>query len=82
MTTAIDPSFADLAHAKIDALLGEARGRALFDEVLRDAGLTEIRHAFDLLDFGEELQKRGGVEGAVGSILSFQAMMRGAKRRR
>ena len=82
MTTPIDPSFAELAHLKIETLLGEARGRALFDVVLREARLTEISDAVDLLDFGEALQKRGGVEGAVGSILRFQALLRGAKSRR
>jgi len=76
-----DRALTDLAVGKIDALLGAERGRVLFDGVLKEAGLKEIRHARDLLSFGEALQKHGGVEGAVGSILSFQALLRGATRR-
>ena len=77
----MDRALTDLALAKIDGLLGKERGRVLFGAVLKEAGLTEIRHAADLLDFGEALQRHGGVEGAVGSILSFQALLRGAKHR-
>jgi hypothetical protein len=81
VSESINRELTDLAVGKIDALLGAARGRVLFDLVLKETGLTAIRHARDLLNFGETLQKHGGVEGAVGSILSFQALLRGAKRR-
>lgn len=70
--------FADLALEKLDRVLGPARGRLVFDEVLAGGDLKEIRTANDLYRFGELLQKRVGFESAVGALLTVAALLRGA----
>jgi hypothetical protein len=76
----MDQALTDLALEKLGALLGAERARVVFQEVLTEARLEEIGRAQDLLTFGDTLKSRGGVEGAVGSILGFQALLRGAGR--
>jgi hypothetical protein len=65
---------------KIGSLLGKERAEVVFREVLAEARIQEIRSSQDLFAFSEAMQRRGGVEGAVGSILGFQALLRGAVR--
>ena len=76
----IDQALTDLALEKLGALLGPERARVVFGEVMAEARLTQSARAQNLLTFAEALQQRGGVEGAVGSILGFQALLRGATR--
>ena len=78
----MDPSLTDLALEKLTRVLGPERGRVVFRDGLEEARLQRIGSAQDLLTFADALQRRGGVEGAVGSILGFQALLRGAARPR
>ena len=71
-------SFADLALEKLGRVLGPARGRLVFDEVLAAGDIKEIHTANDLYRFGELLQKRVGFESAVGALLTVAALLRGA----
>jgi hypothetical protein len=76
----MDQALTDLALGKIGALLGPERAETVLRQVLEEARIREIKHAQDLFAVGEALQRRGGVEGAIGSILGFQALLRGAVR--
>lgn len=78
----MEPSFTDLALEKLTTVLGPDRGRTVFDESLAETRMAEILSAQDLLTLADAIQRRGGVEGAVGSILGFQALLRGAGRPR
>lgn len=69
--------FHDLALTKMTRILGEKRARAIMGELLAMLGL-ELRDADELLHFATELSKLGGFEGAVGAMLSVQAVMHGA----
>lgn len=67
-----------LALDKLQRVLGEAQGRRVFAETLGLARLTELRTPNDLHAFGEQLTRRGGMEAAVGSLLTVAAIVRGA----
>lgn len=71
-------SLGELALSKLTRVLGEARGRRVYDETLSDAGLADIETADDLYRFGEALAKRQGFESAVGAMLGVAAVLRGA----
>lgn len=71
--------FGQLALEKMTRVLGEARARQLFDDICSEIGLNGISSADDLLAFARVLSDRGAFEGAVGALLSVQAVMRGAK---
>lgn len=71
--------FGQLALEKMTRVLGEARARQLFDEICTEIGLNGISDADDLLAFARALSGRGAFEGAVGAMLSVQAVMKGAK---
>ncbi len=72
-------SFAELARAKLARVLGPERGAKIYAEVLAELGLDDLRTADDLHAFGERLSSRRGFEAAVGSLLSVDAILRGAK---
>lgn len=74
-----DPEFSNLALEKMERVLGGARATHLFSEILTEIGLEELSSADDLLLFSRALSGRGAFEGAVGAMLSVQAVMRGAK---
>ena len=74
-----DLEFSKLAQEKMARVLGQARATALFAEILAEIGLASIASADDLLLFARALSDRGAFEGAVGAMLSVQAVMRGAK---
>lgn len=69
--------FRELALTKMTRILGEKRARRLVTEILASLGI-ELRDADELLRFSNELSKLGGFEGAVGAMLSVQAVMHGA----
>ncbi len=69
--------FHELALTKMTRILGEQRARRLMNQILASLGV-ELRDADELLQFASELSKLGGFEGAVGAMLSVQAVMHGA----
>ncbi|MFO0610766.1 MAG: hypothetical protein U0324_46825 [Polyangiales bacterium] len=71
----------ELTLGKLTRVLGEQRGRALYRDVLSEAGLREVRTPDDLYVFSEHLSKRGGFEAALGALLGVAAVMRGASAR-
>lgn len=77
----MDAPLTDLALEKLTNVLGPDRASAVLRGILAEAGLPHISTPQDLMVFAETLQRRTGVEGAVGSILGFQALLRGASRR-
>jgi len=78
----MDVSLTDLALEKLTTVLGPERGHAVFKEALAESRVSTIASPQDLLTLADAIQRRGGVEGAVGSILGFQALLRGAGRPR
>ncbi len=77
-TGVADPELESLALGKLTRVLGEQRGRRLFEETLQQVGLAAVRTADHLYAIGAALSKRGGIEGAVGGLISVAAVMRGA----
>ena len=73
----VDGKFYDLALTKMTRVLGEQRAQHLMKQILTALGVT-LRDADELLQFAAELSKLGGFEGAVGAMLSVQAVMHGA----
>lgn len=69
--------FHELALTKMTRILGEKRAQRLISQITRSLGV-ELRDADALLQFAGELSKLGGFEGAVGAMLSVQAVMHGA----
>ncbi len=74
---AIECKFRELALTKMTRILGEKRARVIMGQLLSSLGV-ELRDADELLQFASELSKLGGFEGAVGAMLSVQAVMHGA----
>lgn len=72
---------ARLALGKLTRVLGEDGARRAFDAALEEARLTRIDTADDLYAFAETLTAMGGMEGAVGGLLSVAAVLRGASTR-
>lgn len=70
-------SFHELALTKMTRVLGEPRAQRLMTQIL-GALAIELRDADALLQFASELSKLGAFEGAVGAMLSVQAVMHGA----
>ncbi|MEJ7597563.1 MAG: hypothetical protein WKG01_06600 [Kofleriaceae bacterium] len=58
-------------------ILGEKRAHLIMGQLLSTLGV-ELRDADELFEFANELSKLGGFEGAVGAMLSVQAVMHGA----
>ena len=69
--------FRALAVEKMDRVLGRSRARQLLARILADTGLT-LTTADDLYAFSAELAKLPGFEGAVGGMLSVEAVLHGA----
>jgi hypothetical protein len=67
-----------LALAKLSRVLGPERGGRVFAETLAAARMTTLSTADDLYAFAEHLSRRGGIEAAVGGLLSVAAVIRGA----
>ena len=67
-----------MALNKFIVLMGEEKAKALYADVLREAGLAEIVHPGDLLIFAEVLLRRRGVFAAMGRSLKIQAIFLGA----
>lgn len=78
---AADPALRELALEKLTRVLGAARGRRVYDDVLAEAGLTEVRTPDDLYALSECLSRLGGFEAAVGGLLGVAAVLRGASAR-
>lgn len=68
----------ELALTKMVRILGEQRARQLMGEILASLNIV-IEDADDMLQFAAELSRRPGFEGAVGAMLSVQAIMHGAR---
>ncbi len=69
--------FHELALTKMTRILGERRANRLMGQILASLNI-ELRGPDELLRFAAELSKLGGFEGAVGAMLSVQAVMNGA----
>lgn len=69
--------FHELALTKMARILGEKRAHRLMSQIMASLGV-DLRDANELLQFAAELSKHGGFEGAVGAMLSVQAIMHGA----
>lgn len=74
-----DSEYSRLALEKMSRVLGESRARQLYEEILVEIELENLSSADDLLAFARALSGRGAFEGAVGAMLSVQAVMKGAK---
>ncbi len=68
----------ELAMGKLSRVLGEEMAVRIYDEALRAAGLRAITTADDLHAFAHALVARGGMEAAIGGLLSVAAVVRGA----
>lgn len=73
------PSPSDVALQKLSRVFGETRGKSLLDEAMTRAGLRTIQDADDLMKVARALEGLGGLERAVGAMLSVQAVMMGAR---
>ncbi|RKH18763.1 hypothetical protein D7X74_08715 [Corallococcus sp. CA047B] len=67
-----------IAVAKLNSVLGPARGPVVLEEALRATGLSHISSADELHRFAQALITTGGFAGAVGGLLSVHAVMHGA----
>ncbi|RKG75246.1 hypothetical protein [Corallococcus terminator] len=67
-----------VAVAKLNSVLGPARGPVVLEEALRATGLVHINSADELHRFAQVLITTGGFAGAVGGLLSVHAVMHGA----
>lgn len=72
-------SIEEIAHEKLLRIFGEKRARELVRNTMKEAQLTALVTADDLLLFGRVLERRGGFEGAVGAMLTVQAVLQGAR---
>jgi hypothetical protein len=69
----------ELAMGKLSRILGEDNAARVYDEALRAAGLSVLATADDLHAFAQVLVARGGMEAAIGGLLSVAAVLRGAR---
>lgn len=69
----------EVARAKLVRVFGDDRGQALLDKAVTQAGLKTISTPDELLAVARALESYGGIEGAVGAMLSVSALMMGAK---
>ena len=69
--------FHQLALTKMTRVLGAQRGHRLMQQILESLRI-ELQGPDELLRFAAELSKLGGFEGALGAMLSVQAVMNGA----
>lgn len=74
-----EPTIKELVHEKLSRVFGERRAREITDATLNAAQLSSLETADELLRFGRALSQQGGFEGAVGAMLTVQAVMRGAR---
>jgi hypothetical protein len=68
----------ELALTKLTNVLGQERAEAILDDALVRVGLERVKSPDDLHRLGQEILAQGGFAGAVGSLLSLMAVMRGA----
>lgn len=69
---------AQIALEKLVRVLGETRGRRVFAEALAGLRLSELATAQDLYEVGKFVSGKGGMEAAVGGLISVAAVVRGA----
>ncbi len=79
---AVRSFYADMALEKLTRVFGPEKGRAIYLAALADAELTDLHSADDLFAFAAVLSRRGGMEGAVGGLLSVASVLRGAGARK
>ena len=72
-------AFADLALAKLTRVLGNEKGRRVFQQTLDAVGLDHLGTADDLYVFAQQLSTHAGFEAALGGLLSVAALVRGAR---
>jgi len=80
--TPLDATAGDLetlALEKMTKILGDDKGRRLMRSVLHELGLARIDTPDDLYRFSTALSGHGMIEQAVGAVLGFNALMRGAR---
>lgn len=75
-----EDAFRRLALEKMSAVLGASRAEKLLESILASTG-GSLETADDLFAFATELARYGGFEGAVGGLLSVQAVLHGGKAR-
>ena len=68
-----------VAVEKMSRILGERRAHHLIQKHVNEAG-APLMTPQDLYNFGATLGKLGGIESAVGALLSARAVMLGASR--
>jgi hypothetical protein len=68
-----------LARGKLTRILGPVRGERLFAQVLAELHLPGLATPEELHAFGERLSRMGGMEAAVGGLLTVAATLRGAR---
>ena len=73
--------FQELARARLSRVVGAPRASELVERVLAEMKMERLETADDLFHFGKTLEGYGGIEAAVGALLSVQALIRGASGR-
>ncbi len=71
--------FSALALSKLTRILGDQRGAWLYDQIVASMKVDRLSTPEDLYAFAAHLSARGGMDGAVGGMLSVAAVLRGAK---
>ncbi len=66
----------DLALRKLERVFGAERGKTLLAAVLEEVGLKAIATTDDLARVASALERRGGFETAVGTMLAVIAAVR------
>jgi two-component system, OmpR family, sensor histidine kinase VicK len=72
---ALPASPAALARDKLSRVFGAERAEGLFERLLGEMGMGDLRTMADLDQFAKGLRARGGVEGAVGAALSTHMLL-------
>lgn len=73
---------ASIALEKLTRVFGTERAQAIYGAMLAEAGLADLRSPDDLFAFAAQLSRRGGIEAAVGGLLSVASVLRGAGARK
>lgn len=76
MSEADREGLGELALRKLERVFGAERGRALFGSVLGELGLLAVVTPDDLARVASALERRGGFETTVGTMLAVVAAMR------
>lgn len=67
------------AVERMRRIFGTYRADRIVQAVLADLQLASLATANDLLEFGAQLERRGGLEAAVGAMMRVQARLFGCR---